>query len=612
MNDTPDISQEVWPAPPVVVALTAVGLDLARRIADSIAGAEVHGLKGRADDADVIFGETVAHLRELFQAGRPIVGICAAGILIRAMAPLLADKHTEPPVLAVAEDGAAVVPLLGGHNGANSLARRLAADLGAVAAVTTAGDLRFGLALDDPPAGWRVANPDAAKPVMAALLAGAPVGLEIDSGDAGWITAAGTTFTGDAAPGVCVTHRTIADGRLVLHPPVLALGVGCERGCDADELIQLARATLTEAGLAEGAVALVASVDLKADEAAVHALAAALGVPARFFSAAELEAETPRLENPSDVVFAEVGCHGVAEGAALAAAGAEGGLIVAKHKSKRATCAVGHNTLGLDPNRLGRKRGRLTVVGIGPGQAAWRTPAVSASLAAADEVVGYRLYLDLIEDIIKDKPRHCSELAEEEARVRLALDRAAAGHDVALVSSGDAGIYALATLAFELLDREDRAEWNRLDIRVEPGVSAIQAAAARMGAPIGHDFCTVSLSDLLTPWEVIEKRLKAAAEGDFIVALYNPVSKRRRHQLPAARDALLRHRPGETPVILGRNLGRATETLEVIRLDELEPDRVDMLTLVLIGNRQTRHIRRGGREWVYTPRGYAAKMEHGS
>jgi len=597
---------------PAFIALTQTGLDLARRLAETVPGAEVHGLASRTSGADTTFSETLAHLRGLFQAGRPIVGICAAGILIRAVAPLLADKRQEPAVIAVAEDATTVVPLLGGHHGANALARELAGTLGVTAAVTTAGDLRFGLALDDPPAGWRVANREAAKPVMAALLAGEAVGLTVESSSADWLQAADGFSEAAATPAVRVTH--LADGdpapeTLVLHPPVLALGVGCERGCEAEELIGLARQTLADAGLAADAVACVVSVDVKADEAAVHALARDLGVPARFFTAAELEAETPRLQNPSDVVFAEVGCHGVAEGAALAAVGAAGELLVSKHKSKRATCAVGFYTRGLDPNRVGKKRGKLTVVGIGPGQSGWRTPAVTAALAAAEEIVGYGLYLDLIQDVIAGKPTHCSELAQEEARVRLSLERAAEGHEVALVSSGDAGIYALATLAFELLDREDKPEWNRLEVAVEPGVSAIQAAAARMGAPIGHDFCTVSLSDLLTPWEVIEKRLAAAAEGDFIVALYNPVSKRRRHQLPAARDALLRHRPAETPVILGRNLGREGETLEVIRLDELDPDRVDMLTLVLIGNSQTRHIARGQRGWVYTPRGYAAKME---
>ena len=210
--------------------------------------------------------------------------------------------------------------------------------------------------------------------------------------------------------------------------------------------------------------------------------------------------------------------------------------------------------------------------------------------------------------MITGKPRHDSALSEEEARVRIALDKAAEGKNVALVCSGDAGIYALATLAFELLDRENRADWNRLAIRVEPGVSAIQAAAARIGAPIGHDFCAISLSDLLTPWEEIVKRLEAAAVGDFVVALYNPVSSRRRTQLKTAQKILVAARPVDTPVVLARNLGREDESVDIITLGELKPDHADMLTIILIGNSQTRLTKRGESYWVYTPRGYAAKM----
>jgi cobalt-precorrin 5A hydrolase/precorrin-3B C17-methyltransferase len=223
-------------------------------------------------------------------------------------------------------------------------------------------------------------------------------------------------------------------------------------------------------------------------------------------------------------------------------------------------------------------------------------------------VVGYGLYLDLIEDVIQGKPRHQSGLAQEEARVRAALDLAAEGRRTALVCSGDAGIYALATLVFELLDREDRPDWNRIALSVCPGVSAIQAAASRIGAPIGHDFCTVSLSDLLTPWDVIRQRLEGAALGDFVVALYNPVSKRRQKHIAEARDILLRRRPAHTPVVLARNLGREGEDISVIRLDELGPDKADMLTLVLIGNSQSVELRRGTGRWVYTPRGYASKL----
>jgi cobalt-precorrin 5A hydrolase/precorrin-3B C17-methyltransferase len=355
-------------------------------------------------------------------------------------------------------------------------------------------------------------------------------------------------------------------------------------------------------------VACVVSIDLKADEAAVHALADALRVPARFFSAAELEAEAPRLANPSDVVFREVGCHGVAEGAALATAGSDAELIVEKTRSRRATCAVARARRDIHPEAVGRARGRLSIVGIGPGSAEWRTAEVVETIRAATDVVGYSLYLDLIEDLIGDRRRHTSALSEEEVRVRLALDLAAAGRRVALVCSGDAGIYALAALAFELLDREDRPEWNRLAIHVVPGITALQAAAARAGAIAGHDFCAISLSDLLTPWPDIERRLKAAAAGDFVIALYNPVSRRRRTQLVAARDILLTSRPPQTPVVLARNLGRDGEVIRVIELQALSPDDVDMLTIVLIGSSRTRLIRRGTHRFVYTPRGYAAKL----
>lgn len=607
------VAQRPIPAPAAqagglaVVLLSPAGLETARRIREALPEARLHGLASRVTAADVVFGDASAHLRRLFAEGTAIVGVCAAGILIRALAPVLADKRAEPPVLAVATDGGAAVPLLGGHRGANALANRIADALGGAAALTTAGEVAAGLALDSPPDGWRIANPEAVKPVAAALLAGAAPRLIVEAGDPGWLS--GLPRAEGARLGIRITDRAVAGSpdELVFHPPVLALGVGCERGAEAAELESLARETLAAHDLSPAAVACVVSVDLKADEPAVNALAAALDVPARFFTPAELEAQAPRLANPSEVVFRETGCHGVAEGAALAAAGADGELIVAKTKSRRATCAVARAPHGIAAAAVGRARGRLSIVGIGPGPAEWRTPEAERALAEAEEVVGYRLYLDLLGGAIAGKGRHDSPLGSEEERVRAALELAAAGRRVALVSSGDAGIYGLATLAFELLDRGGRADWRRIEIAVAPGVSALQAAAARLGAPLNHDFCAISLSDLLTPWQAIERRLEAAAAGDFVVALYNPVSRRRRDQLVRARDILLAARPGETPVALARNLGRPGETVETITLAELTPDHADMLTLVLIGSSETRAVDAAGRRWLYTPRGYAGK-----
>jgi cobalt-precorrin 5A hydrolase / precorrin-3B C17-methyltransferase len=281
-----------------------------------------------------------------------------------------------------------------------------------------------------------------------------------------------------------------------------------------------------------------------------------------------------------------------------------------KQRSECATCAIATAPHIVDPQTLGRPRGRLSILGLGPGSPASRTPEVDEALSQTTDWVGYKLYLDMLPSLAAGKTQHAFELGAEEARVAHALDLAAQGRDVALISSGDAGIYAMATLVFELIERGGRPDWARIAITGLPGISAMQVAAARIGAPLGHDFCAISLSDLLTPWPAIERRLRAAADADFVVALYNPVSQRRKHQLTAARDILLKARPADTPVVLGRNLGRAGEFLRVITLEHLDPADVDMLTVVLIGASTTRSLKRpDGGEWVYTPRGYAAKKE---
>jgi len=596
---------------PAIVILSTHAVPLASKIATQIGG-EIHGLARRVDGSDLPFEDAGAHFAALYRAGRPIIALMATGAIIRLLAPHLSDKQAEPPVVVVSEDGASVVPLLGGHHGANDLGRTIAAALSAHVAITTAGDLRFGVALDDPPKGYRLANPEGARAVMADLVAGVSVRLE---GQADWLQESRLPFDagGDITLSVTDTARKPWPRELVYHPATLVLGMGCERGASAAEAIALADDALSSAGLAPKSLAAVASLDLKADETAIHAVAAHFGVPARFFDAATLEAEVERLENPSDIVFAEVGCHGVAEGAALAAVGPEGALIVPKRKTRAVTAAIARATTPLDAETIGRARGTLFIVGIGPGSDAWRSPEVSGMVERSTDLVGYGLYIDLLGRLADGKTRHDFDLGAEELRVRHAMELAGTGQTVALVCSGDAGIYAMATLAFELLDKAggeagltDAA--RRIEIVVSPGISALQAAAARVGAPLGHDFCTISLSDLLTPWADIQRRVKAAAEGDFVIAFYNPVSKRRRTQLAHARDVLLQHRPADTPVVLATNLGREGETVRVVPLAELQIDDVDMLTVVIVGSSETRTVKTGdGHLWVYTPRGYAGK-----
>lgn len=577
---------------------------MAWRVAE-ILGVALHGRLERVDRAHVYFENALDHIRMLFASGTPVVGVCAAGIMVRAVAPVLNDKTTEPPVIAVPDDGSTVVPLLGGHRGANRLARQIAEGLASHAAVTTAGDLAMGVALDEPPRGYRLANGADAKGAMAAMLSGA-----------------GVTVTGenifdieDTAGGVelLVSDAPVegSETRLVYHPQLYALGLGCARGCDVNEMWALVQKTLAEAGIAEGAVACVGSLDLKGDEPALIETAARMGVPFRVFTAAELEAQTDQLANPSDVVFAEVGCHGVSEAAALALGNGE--LVIEKTKTANATCAVVRANAPI-VEMAGRSRGKLSIIGIGPGQHSWRTPEASALVSQAEELVGYGLYIDLLGGLAHGKARSDFPLGGEEDRCRYALEQAGKGKDIALICSGDAGIYAMGALVFELLDRRPDAMGvtdaaRRVEVVSTPGVSALQAAAARAGAPLGHDFCAISLSDLLTPRDDIVKRLKASAEGDFVIAFYNPVSMRRRTLLAEARDILLQHRPADTPVMLASSLGRPEEHVRYRRLDELEVDEVDMLTVVLVGSSHSKLAQLGEGLRMYTPRGYSRKID---
>ncbi len=595
---------------PVIVVLNQSGLELAQKIKLHFPAAIIHG---RVAGCDVEFDQTMEHICTLFKTGHALIGICAAGILIRATASALSGKHQEPPVVALSPDGASCVPLLGGHHGANRLARELAEFLGGHAAITTASDVSLNVALDDPPDGWILANPQNLKPVTAALLDGETAEL---TGSAPWLEVSSIAFSPTGKVHFTVTHHTrqSAANELTYHPRQLVLGAGCERGCSADELITLCENALDQHQLAPQSLAAIASIDLKADEACILALADHFGIEARFFDGGELEAQTPRLENPSDIVFAEVGCHGVCEGAALAAVGMAGGLIVPKQKSKRATCAVALAPAPLKAEDIGKSAGELYVVGIGPGQSAWRTPEADNLIARADHLIGYSLYLDLLGPLADGKIRHDFSLGAETERCREALELAGKGNRVALICSGDAGIYAMAALVCELLDRAPEQEGvsdaaKRVKIINAPGISALQAAAARAGAPLGHDFCAISLSDLLTPWQTIEQRIAAAAQGDFVIAFYNPVSQRRRTQLEAARKVLLQHRPKDTPVILATNLGRAQENVRVVTLENLNINEVDMLTVVIVGSSQSKAFLRGsGKMSVYTPRGYSKKI----
>ncbi len=573
-------------------------------IASGPHGEKTAHLLGQRLPAEVLISppDVTLAIVEAFRAGRPVIGLMAAGILIRAVAPLLSDKWSEPPVIAVSAEGAHIAPLLGGHRGGNELAGRIAWLTGGNAAITTAMDNRFAIALDAPPPGWALANREDVKAFSAALLRGGKVRL--DGQVPGWLRAA---LPEDEAARlrISVTERKLrgdAD-HLVLHPQVVMIGAGCARGAAAAEVISLAEESLKAAGLAKEAVAAVGTISLKADEEAINALAEHFGVPLRLFEAEKLAQVA--VPNPSSRVAREVGTPSVAEAAALMLAGKGGRLLAEKRKSAAATCAIA--AASVPQARLaGVARGRLFVVGLGPGDARMRTPQASAALAAAEDWVGYGLYLDLAGDMAAGRRLHPFPLGAEEARVRHAISLAGEGRTVALLCSGDAAIYAMAGLVLEVLESPDIGERERrIMVEVIPGVSALQAASARAGALIGHDFCAISLSDLLTPWEAIERRLKAAAEGDFVTALYNPRSQRRKRQLEAALAIFRTRRPAQTPVVIASRLGREGQMVRLLPLGEVDSQGVDMLSVVLIGSSESRWTADRARAW--TPRGYHGK-----
>ncbi|MDJ0561968.1 MAG: bifunctional cobalt-precorrin 5A hydrolase/precorrin-3B C(17)-methyltransferase, partial [Microcystis sp. M53599_WE4] len=351
-----------------------------------------------ADFTYTNFGETV---REFFQTGTPIIGICAAGILIRTVAPLLTNKWQEPPVLAIAEDGSAVVPLLGGLQGVNDLARQIASVLQISPAITTTGDIRFKTTLLSPPPGYQLVNPDDAKKFLADLLAGEKVKL---IGEADWLKNSNLPISSAAK----LSIEIIDKNNLNLAKPSTACLV-------------------------------------------------------------YLYEESQQIKEKSS----------------------------------------------LSPGDFAQEsQGKLAIVGTGPGALNWMSPEVREVLEKATDWVGYKTYLDLVESLRKPEiVRHESDNRVELDRAEIALDLAAKGRSVVLVSSGDPGIYAMAAAVFEVLEKKAKPAWDAIAIQVCPGISAMQAAAARVGALLGHDFCAISLSDILKSWQVISQRIELAARA---------------------------------------------------------------------------------------------------
>ena len=538
--------------------------------------------------------------------GFVVVGAC--GLATRLIAPLLQGKNQDPAVVVVDPQGAFAIPLLGGHAaGAEALSQRVAALLGGQAVLTGSSGSQGKLALDTfgNSWGWRRSATGDWNGLMQKAAAGERARLRVKqtNGTELWRGLAAAAASGlVAGNGDQSNDLTIGSGRgegCRWHPPSLWLGLGCERGTSQELIARLVDQELDRLGLAPEAIAGMASIDRKSDEQAFLALAQERGWAQQWMPASTLNAIA--VPNPSDAVAAEMGTASVAEAAALVAGGPGARLLLNKTIARAQGGEQGAATLAIATcaEQWAPQAGQLHLVGSGPGRLDLLTPDARRALAEATVWVGYGLYLDLLEPLRRPDQLRCDgRLTEERARCAQALGLANQGLNVALVSSGDSGIYAMAGLALELWLASPAD--GRPSFSVHPGISALQLAAARAGAPLMHDFCTISLSDRLTPWEVIEKRLQAAAAGDFVVALYNPRSLGRDWQLARARELLLEGRPASTPVALARQLGRADEAVSLHSLGELPVEQVDMLTLVLIGN-STSYAKDGR---MVTPRGY--------
>jgi cobalt-precorrin 5A hydrolase/precorrin-3B C17-methyltransferase len=569
-----------------LVAVTAAGRTAATRLAAAWPN-ETRSYDGPATTA----------LPQAFSDCDTVVAFLAVGATVRLLAPLLASKHHDPGVVCVDEALRFAVPVTGAHaGGANDLARRAAAVLGAEPVITTASDAAGTTALDDFGAdlGFTAEPASDLAAVGTAILSGQRVTLTTDQA---WPVPALPPNVARAEPEPGVPAIIVSDRARPPHdaptvtyrPPSLVIGLGASRNVPPDEISALIDQALAAANLSPLSVRTAATVDLKHDEAGLLSAVQDHGWPLTFFSAADL-AEVP-VPHPSDTVKAAVGTPSVAEAAALLAAGQSApgavsnpALVVPKRTSSHATVAVARRP----------PRGRLAIVGIGPGSRDLLTPRAVAELRRARIVVGLDQYLDQVADLLRPGTViHSSRLGQERERAAAAAAEAAAGHAVALIGSGDAGIYAMGSPALETAG---------LDIEVVgvPGVTAALAAAAVLGAPLGHDHAMISLSDLHTPWDVIERRVSAAADADLVVCFYNPASRERDWQLRRALDILAARRPPPTPVGWVRDASRPGQSAGTAPLAGFDPAVVDMRTLVIVGSSRTRLV--AGR--MVTPREY--------
>ncbi len=579
-----------------------------------------------ADAGIVRYSSSAVHDR--WETSRALVFIMASGIVVRTIAPLLKDKKTDPAVVVLDEAGEYAVSLVGGHlGGANELAREIATFLGGEPVITTASDVNELPAIDL----WArdndlvIADGSLLPAIGTRYLNNGGLRVYVDQGLVIVLpdqflrvaeprfadviitnrkNAYGETAANEGAGDTCTIETCRVKGQLYLRPRNLDVGMGCNSGTSTAEIGQALRQVLDEHNLSFDSVALLSTIDVKGREPGLLEFCNINGLKLRTYRAEELN--EVRGIGRSDVVFKATGAYGVAEPAALLASGNDR-LLVPKQKKGNVTVAVAEKRPEDRKQKSEDRRGKIFVVGTGPGSLDHLTPAVRKAIEASEVIVGYGTYLDLVEDLLRNKEVLSTGMTQEVDRCRKAVELALTGKTVSVISGGDPGVYAMAGLVFEVLKNRgpEKQEGGQLpEVQVIPGISALNAAASRLGAPLMHDFACISLSDRLTPWDVIEKRLAAAAAADFVIVLYNPRSKGRADHINRAREIVLKHRSPETVVGIVKGAMREQENVIVTDLGRMQDNDIDMQTTVIIGNSKTFRWN----DLMITPRGYEKKF----
>ncbi len=539
-------------------------------------------------------------VKQAFSSADALIFWCAAGIAVRSIAPYLSHKSKDPAVLVLDEKGTHCISLLSGHmGGANALTRTVSELCGAEPVITTGTDMEHRFSVDEFARcnGFVVTDWEKAKRISVDVLAGktlkiagllekeqyCPVeGMEEHAWTAG-------ELPDDADVWITSRQLPVPAQVLQLIPKDLTIGIGCRRGTNCSALQTALARFLEQTGLDARGICRITSIDRKKEEQGLIDLAAELKVPFVTYTSEEL-LQAPGEYPSSEFVREITGVDNVCQRSAMLGAG-DGAICLAEKTvvdgiTMAAACGGSGKSSG--------SRGMVCAVGIGPGDRTQMTAQAMEVLRRADLIVGYKTYVDQIRPVFPDKEYAVSGMRQEISRIREALEEAAKGKTVAVISSGDASVYGMGGLLWELSEQYD------VDVECVAGITAALSGGAVLGAPLGHDFTCISLSDLLTPWDLIRRRLELAAEGDFVIALYNPSSRTRQHRYEEACRILLEHRHSDTVCGWCRNIGRQGEEWKVCTLRELEKQPVDMLTTVFIGNSRTRVIR--GR--MVTPRGY--------